>query len=410
MKGEKKAAKEELPEWPETVMGRKYVRMIQEHAAKLRGDRPHGNQTLFLDDVFIAQLLAFFNPTLRSLRTIEDFSRTRQAQEFLSVPRIPRSTLSDVHRLVDPQLLQPLIRRLGDEAQRRGVKLPDLPAHLQHVLAVDGSFFSVAAEVAWAVKHKTNQGAKRASVRMDAHLNVASGLPEIIDVGGAGESEPAHARTCVTPGAIHLYDRGYFDFQLIQAHDERAWLVLRMREPGERSPKFLGESSRELTDQDRQAGVQSDSVGRLAGASNRKPPDMTLREVVVASPGEPGGVVRLLTNLLDLPAWVIAQLYRWRWQIELFFRWLKVFANFEHLISHSKSGVLLNFYVAVVGVLLMYLHTNSRPSKYAFNMLSLVARGSATLEEIAPILAERERQSALDRASAARRRAKKKQG
>jgi hypothetical protein len=90
--------------------------------------------------------------------------------------------------------------------------------------------------------------------------------------------------------------------------------------------------------------------------------------------------------------------------IELFFRWLKVYAHFDHLLSESRPAVLLCFYVAVIGVLLSYLYTGARPSKYAFSLLGLVANGAATLVDIAPILAERERQIALARARLARRR------
>ena len=64
---------ESLPEWPVPVQGGKYVRMLDRHLSALREAVPHGNRKLFLDDVFVAYLLAFFNPTLRSLRTIEDF-------------------------------------------------------------------------------------------------------------------------------------------------------------------------------------------------------------------------------------------------------------------------------------------------------------------------------------------------
>ena len=116
---------------------------------------------------------------------------------------------------------------------------------------------------------------------------------------------------------------------------------------------------------------------------------MVLREVLVRSPNEPGGTIRLLTNLMDAEAWVIALLYRYRWHVELFFRWLKCYANFAHLISESRSGILLSFYVAVIGVMLMYLHSGAKPSKYAFSLLSMVAGGGASLEEIQPILAER---------------------
>jgi hypothetical protein len=148
-----------LPEWPTTVMGGKYVRMLEQSVRNYRGDE-HGNRELFLDDVFVALLLAFFNPTLRTLRTIEDFSQTRQAQRFLSIDKLCRSTLSDFNRLVDPELLQPLIAQLGVEAQRSlgAQRSPELPDWLQTVLAVDGSFFRVAADVAWAFRKRTGAG------------------------------------------------------------------------------------------------------------------------------------------------------------------------------------------------------------------------------------------------------------
>jgi transposase len=322
-----------------------------------------------------------------------------------------KSTLSDFHRVADPTLLQPIIAELHSAAVAQGGHAvpADLPQELGRVLAVDGSFFRVAADVAWAVKRATSQGQKKAAVRLDMHLNVGTWVPEIVQVSGSETSEAEAAAQAIQPGAVHLYDRGIFSFELLQAQIEAgAFFVHRLREPGERTPKFLAETPRDLTTQDRAAGVQSDTTGRMAGSTHRAPPACLLREVIIAAPDEPGGNVRLLTNLLDIDAWMVGLLYRYRWHVELFFRWLKCFANFAHLISHSREGVLLSFYVAVIGVLLMYLHSGCKPSKYAFSLLSLVASGAATLEEIAPILAERERRGALDRASAARRRLKKK--
>ena len=397
---------ESLPNWPEPITGGKYVRMLEKHARSLRGADAHGNRQLFLDDVVIAHLLAFFNPTLRSLRTIEDFSQTRQAQRHLSMRRLCKSTLSDFHRIADPALLEPIVERLQAAATSTGMRTTpaDLPQTLGQVLAVDGSFFAVAADVAWAVAHRTNRGQTRASVRLDMHLDVATWLPQVIDVSGKGTSEAEHAASSITPGAIHVYDRGIFSFDLLEAqHAAKAFFVHRLREPGPRCPKFLGETARPLAPEDEAAGVLSDMSGHFVGSEHRRPPDFVLREVIVQSPDEPGGMIRLLTNLGDVEAWAIAQLYRYRWQVELFFRWLKVFANFAHLISESRQGVLLSFYVAVIGVLLMYLHTGAKPSKYAFSLLGMVACGASTLEEIAPILAERERRIALEAARRARR-------
>ena len=146
---------------------------------------------------------------------------------------------------------------------------------------------------------------------------------------------------------------------------------------------------------------------RLAGSKRRSAPDVLLREVIVDSPNEDGGTIRLLTNLLEVEAWVIGELYRQRWQVELFFRWLKVYAHFDHLIGETREALLFNFYVAVIGVLMIYLCSECKPSKYAYIMLGMVAQGGASLEEILPILQERERRIALERARVARRRAEK---
>ena len=109
---------------------------------------------------------------------------------------------------------------------------------------------------------------------------------------------------------------------------------------------------------------------------------------------------------MDVSAATIGLLYQHRWQVELFFRWYKSFGHFGHLISHSREGVLTHLYVTIIAVLLIYLHTGYRPSKDLFALLSQVAAGGATLDEILPILRERERRNELDRVSAARHRAK----
>ncbi len=401
------------PEWPEMVFGSKSVRGLLPLLEGLPPLSAHPNRCLQTRDVFVAHLLAFFNPTLRSLRTLEDFSRTRQAQRYLAVDRLPRSTLADFHALVDPTVLEPVVGHLLRETARRDLPAPaDLPDSIRRVLAVDGTFLALAADVAWAVRHATAAGKARASVRVDVHLDVVSGLPRVVNVHGAGTSEPASAAASIQGGAVHVYDRGFFDFTLIAGHLAASVptpFVMRMRAEGERSPRFDRREARPLTAKDREAGVISDHTGRLAGSAHRGPPDATLREVVIAAPEEPGGMIRLLTDLLDVPAWVIGLLYRYRWQVELFFRWLKVSAGFRHLMSERREAIVFEIYVAVIGTLLLGLRWDARPSKYAFALLHQVAGGGATAGEIFPILAERERRCALDRESQRRRQAAKRE-
>jgi hypothetical protein len=399
----------QLLRWPETVVGGTYLRSLETLVGQLRETHPHGNRDLFLDDVFIAYLLVFFNPSIRTLRTIEDFSQTQQAQRHLSIPKLCKSTLSDFNKLADPSRLQPLLDHLRRQVLKTRFangsdSLQDLH---RKVLAVDGTFLKVAADVTWAI-HRRGQ---KTGARLDFHVDVKTWLPEIVVVGDKDHSETKTAEATLTPGAIHLYDRGIFSFPLIEAHaNQGADFVMRIRAPGPRCPKFVPTETCELTEAARQAGVTSDQRGNLAGSAHRRPPEMLLREVVIPVAEDPETSVRLLTNLLDVDASVIGLLYRNRWQIELFFRWLKCYAHFDHLISHHRDGVLLSFYVAVVGATLMYLHTGHRPSTYLFSLMGLVAHGSATLDEIMPILRERERRNQWERDRVARKRAEKKSG
>lgn len=373
--------------------------MIERQLRPVRGAYDHGNRKLFYDELVGAYLLAFFNPTLRSLRAIDDFTR----DEHLHPRRLCRSTMSDANALMDPRLLEPIIRRL--QAQVRDLPRTDGPLHrlLRQVQLVDGSFFASAANVAWSLRqHQAHKA------RLDLHLDASTMLPVKLQVSGKGQSEGSRAKERVEPGVIYVHDRGFEDLsyvcRLLACCSD---FVLRIKE----DLSFEARESQALDESDVEAGVLSDRIGRLTGSPHTRargvvPPD-ELREVLVFDPAHPDKPVRLLTSLLDLPAHVIAQLYRWRWQIELFFRWLKVHAHFRHLISRSQSGMTLGFYVAVIGVLLMYLKTGRPMSKYAFNLLGYVASGQTTLENILPILERRERECERERRRQRQRQAAK---
>lgn len=409
--------------WPEQVIGGKYVRLLAKHLEQLKKQTEHGNRTLFLDDVFVVYLLAYFNPTVRSLRTIEDFSQTVQVQKHLNVRAVCKSTLSDFNKLVDPKRLEPILQTLRSQCDRKALNLPPTDARLTELLkqtvAVDGSFLPAMADVAWAVCNSNNHNAQCHKARVDVHLNVCTWIPEAIVVPEAGQSEADSAIAHLQPNRLSIYDRGYMSFALIRAHhfdadqsqrSQPSQFVVRYKPAGSNSPKLKDIRERELSDEDQAAGVVSDREGRFDSANARKAGItlIRLREVVIRYE-EKGQqkTLRLMTNLMDLPAREIALLYRYRWQVELFFRWLKCYANFTHLISHNRQGLLAHFYVTIIAVMLMYLHGGFRPSKYLFALMAQVAVGAATLEEILPILRKRERQVQRDRESAARRRAKK---
>jgi len=408
------------------LRGGKYVKFLERHLRRLHDRYDHGNRVLFYDDLVTAYLVGFFNPSLDSLRTLSDWSGSPQAVALGFTTRMCRSTLSDANAMMDARLLEPII----EDLRRR---VPDLPRRdgqlgrlLDQVRVVDGSFFAAASDVAFALHRRTGKRAGAGTgagtgtgagagtgrkdkvshkVRLDLHLD-GNLLPchLVICGGGCGESESAAKH--IDPHAIYIVDRGYNDFKYVDALlAKSADFVLRLKG----TINFDAREDQPLDEDDRKAGVISDRIGRLSGSPHtwKDLPRQELREVVVFDPDHPDKPIRLLTSLPDLPARVIAALYRWRWQIELFFRWLKVHAHFRHLISHSRNGMTLGFYVAVIAVLLMYLHTGRPMSKYAYNLLALCAQGWGTIQDVLPILEARERECELDRRRQAKRQARR---
>jgi hypothetical protein len=343
---------------------------------------------------------------------MEDFSQTPQMQEYLSIDRLPKSTLSDANKLFDPTLLEPIIEELRARLPHLRQADPQLAELTERVRVVDGSLFTVAAGVAWALQQRRRNGKPRETIRLNLQWAAGVGVIEGVSVSGQGLGEAEALMNSLEPGLIYVMDRGFVHFQLLDRIVHACSdFVLRLKSNNyfiANRSSALHEKSLPLGAEDRTAGVISDQVGHLGGLPPRFPPPAgMLREVRLFNPDRPDQPIRLLTNMLDVPAHIIGLLYRWRWKIELFFRWLKVHAHFRHLTSPSKNGVTSGFYIAVIGVLLMYLHTQRPLSKYAYVMLSLVAGGQATLEEIGPILERRERERELARQRLARLKAEK---
>jgi hypothetical protein len=388
----------------EELFGEKYLRSLQGHLARLRAAHAHPNRDLFFDSVAIAYLLAFFSPAIRSLRTIEDFSQTPEMQKQTSVQRIARSTLSDANKVFDPALLEPIIEELRARIPDLDRQDPKLGELTRRVRAVDSSLFTVAATVTWALQSRRANQKKQAHIRLNLQWAAATGTPEGVSIGGEGPSEAAALMASLGPDLIYVLDRGYVNFELLgRILHAGSDFVVRLK----KNNLFVPIKSMPLSDQDLAAGIISDRIGRLSGSGDCPAPGAMLREILIVDANNPDKPLRLLSSILDVPAHVVGELYRWRWKIELFFRWLKVHANFEHLISHSPNGVAVGFHIAVIAVLLIYIHTQQPLSKYAYVMLSLVAAGQATMDDIMPILERRERECQLDRLRRARKRAEK---
>jgi len=399
------SARPEVAKAAEAVVGQEYIALIQPFLDRLHQTYLHPNRVLHYDAVLTALLLGFYNSSVRSLRTLEVQSQAEAFADLLPNDRVCRSTLSDAMRQMDAAVLLPLVKELTARvpAPRHGDG--DLHALMRRIIAADGSVFTVPADVLWAIAVSRSNGDAGRQFRLNLQLDVLQFLPATFSISGSQDgSESAAFMRDLIPGVIYVADRNFVDFKFIHAvFNKGSDLVVRLKS----DTKFVELEQRPISDADRAANVISDRVGLMPGSPGSPGfGDKRLREVVLIDPRS-GKQVRLLTNLLDLPARIIGLIYRHRWMIELFFKWLKCTANLRHLLSESQNGITMQLYVAVIAVLLMHLRTGRRPSIYAAQCIALVASGLMSVATMLKILEKTEREKDLDRASRAKRQAKK---
>jgi len=173
---------------------------------------------------------------------------------------------------------------------------------------------------------------------------------------------------------------------------------------------------RPLTETDHQSGVIFDRVVRLGSATKCGELSSPVRvvKVHVVNPPHRGLARRrsrvsskktfrhrpteydmlLVSDRLDLPAETIALLYRYRWTIELFFRWFKCVLKFNHLMFESKRGIEILVYCALIASLLITLWTGRKPTKRTLEMVQLYFQGWAQLDELEEHIASLKRNDA----------------
>jgi hypothetical protein len=387
----------------------RHVQTIHEHYLPL--PPPHGNTQLTDENVLIILVAAFFEPLAKSQRCIEQLAQVNRVKQHLTVEGVPKSTLSDAMARFNVGNLDPLIKQLQDKLPHLQRVDPELKKIAGQIIAGDGSLFRMAGEVVWAIqRHKKNKDGPTEVIdsqcRLDLQVDIERWTIEDFRVSGKGDGgEAAVMGTMLKSNVLYLFDRGYYPFNFLRAIlDRQSNFVVRFK----KDLVFRVESSSPLSAKDLEAAVRKDEQGWV-GVENGckgKAPEQLLRLVTVWD-DENQEEVRLLTSLLDVPAWIIGYLYRCRWIIELFLRWLKVTAGAAHLLSTSANGIRLQFYVAMICTLLIHIRTGLPVSKYSLYALGIVARGEGSYEDQLPIILKRERERMLEKARLSRKKASK---
>jgi hypothetical protein len=375
-------------------LGRLQPLLARLHGAQCERDKA-GNRTLHYDELCSLILLTFFNPTFKTLADLNTASRLRAVRRKLGCSYASVGSISESLRLFDPELLEEICQellgqvRLSPHADERLRQLVHVPT------AVDGSFLSHLPRIAQAALG----GKKGSGWKLHAHFEVLRGIPtfaRVTDASGRGPAgEKAVLRDALQPDRCYIVDRGYEEFALFNAIvAARSSYVCRVRNDHAMTP----EEVRPIPPEAAASGVLEDALGRMGSPKSKRieHPDHLQRRVVLRAETHPkrGGRRRqaaqhdivLVTNLLDVPAEVISLLYRCRWLIELFFRWLKCVLACRHLLSKDAGGVQIQMYCALIACLLIQLSCPIKPNRRTFVAISLYQQGWATEEELLDII------------------------
>jgi hypothetical protein len=306
-------------------------------------------------------------------------------------------SLSEAAEVFDAALLEPVIQELVGQVAPGAVASEQ--EALRALTAVDGSLLPALPQMAWALW----QDEQHRAAKLHLSFEVWRAVPVQARVSAGNGSERAALRDMLEPGRIYVLDRGYAEYALFQTVlDQQSSLIARVCSNTTWTEVI---EERSLSDAAIEAGVRADRLVWLGGPQSGQVFKQPLRVVEIetepATPGEAPGTMLLVTDLRELPAELVALAYRYRWTVELFFRWLKCILGCRHLLSTTENGVTVQVYLAIIASLLMSLWTGTKPCKATFTMINFYLMGWADDEELAEYLDSLKRDSPPPRAGPA---------
>jgi hypothetical protein len=321
----------------EFVPWKTFGRIVASH----QGDS--GVRTLSCTDLF--RVLAFSQLTWReSLRDIEACLAANQSKLFHMGLRQPpaRSTLADALNHRDWRIYQAIALRLISRAR--------LLYSDESVLDLDATVYALDAttvELCLSLFDWASVYPSRAAIKLHTLLDLRGAIPTFVYISDAKFNEISVLDFLpIESGSFYVMDRGYLDFQrLFAMHQAGAFFVTRAKSVTDIRRVYSSPTERHL-------GVICDQRVLLKGRRSRRRYPEYLRRIRYRDP-DSGKALVFLTNNTALPALTIAALYKSRWQVELFFKWIKQHLRIQRFLATSENAVKTQIWCAVATYVLI---------------------------------------------------------
>ena len=316
----------------------KYLPLTTFRRCVARYDGTHKVKTFSCLDQYLC--MAFAQLTYReSLRDIEACLRTQQSKLYhMGIKSwVSRSTLADANESRDWRIYADFAQSLIAVARRLYAAEPFGVDLKNTVYALDASTVDLCLSVfPWAPFRST-----KAAIKLHTLLDLRGNIPSFLHISD-GKLHDVNVLDLLLPepGAFYVMDRGYIDFdRLFQLHEAKSFFVTRAK-------SNLKAQRRYSHPIDRSTGLICDQTIVLTGFYSKQDFDTPLRRVRFKDPTTGKNLV-FLTNNFALPALTIANLYRCRWQVELFFKWIKQHLRIKVFFGTSENAVKTQIWIAV---------------------------------------------------------------
>ena len=377
------------------IVNHSYIRRAGELFKELRPvgcDRDRArNRQLCFDDYCSWILFYALVPAVDSMRMLQMASDLESVRKSLSLPRFSLGSFSEAPAVFHADKLEPIAARLAARItpQAQDPKLKELK---YSVTLVDSTLLRTLPRLTETFYGPSRDGGTYHAWRVHMELQVGLPAPDRTTVTEAwkGGHERKVLNRNLRPGCCYVTDRGFHDVDLYNhIHSKGSRYVCRVRD----NLKHTVAQELPVSDEQRKAGILSDQIV-LIGQDRKEPPNHPVRLVTVSAEAHPkrtrqgvqpsSGKMLLVANLGtdEAAAEVVSLLYRYRWSIELFFRFLKQSMGMGHLLSHRKEAVRIHVYCMVICCLLLHLWTGLMPNKATLTMVGWYLTGLASLKEL----------------------------
>jgi transposase len=285
-----------------------------------------------------------------SLRDIESGLLIQHQNWYhLGVETVARSTLAKANEKRSSKIFESLFYSFLQECLHFSTDTAKKFSFDNPLYAIDSTTIRLClALFPWA-KFRKRKGA----IKLHVLLNIRSQIPELITISTGKKADITAARqidlTLLPDGSILVMDRGYVDYEfLYKIHKSKKTFVVRLKE----NAQIVRLEQRAISEEERVAGVQKDEriAFVLPDAIEHYPEDLRL---VTYYDGEHDVTYEFLTNNMDLSAKTVADIYKARWHIELFFRWIKQHLKIKTFLGTSENAVMIQIWVAMLYYLML---------------------------------------------------------